>query len=199
MKRKSANLSGKNKELELRRQAIHALGILAVPIILFVERPAATIMLGGLLILLISLSTYRAKRAFQVKWLETFVLKRERPDVFPLSGAVFFFLGTFCAFLLYAPIYAAAAVAVLALGDSASTLVGKFHGRHKIFFNRSKSWEGSATFFALALIPLLFFVSPQRAALVAFLTMLVEALPKIDDNFSIPVAAGLFLTLIQTV
>jgi dolichol kinase len=175
---------------------VHALGLLSVPLILFVERTAATILLGGFLLLLIMLSFYRAKRAFQAQWLETFVLKRERPGAFPLSGAVFFFLGTFCAFLLYSPIHAAAAVAVLALGDSVSTVVGKFWGKHKLPINKSKSWEGSLAFFAASLFALLLFVQPEKAILVAGLTAAVEMLPRLDDNFTVPIAAGLFLTLL---
>ncbi|MEM5814443.1 MAG: hypothetical protein QXD77_01365 [Candidatus Aenigmatarchaeota archaeon] len=197
MKKKSENSSAKSGlQLELRRQFVHACGILAVPVILFMSREAATATLGGVLLLLLVLSFYRAKRAFNVRWLETFVLKRERPGAFPLSGSVFFFLGTLCAFLLYAPIYAAASVAVLALGDSTSTIIGKFRGRHKLFLNRSKSWEGSAAFFAFSFAVLLFFVQPQKAAAAAFLTALVEMMPRLDDNFTIPVAAGLFLTLL---
>lgn len=199
MKRKSASSSGKNEpnlRLELRRQLVHASGILAVPVILFVNREAATVMLGGFLILLIMLSFYRAKRAFQAKWLETFVLKRERPGVFPLSGSVFFFLGTFCAFLLYQPLYAAAATAVLAIGDSTSTVVGKFWGKHKLPLDGGRSWEGSLAFFLFSFIVLLFFVQPQKAMIVAALTAAVEVIPRLDDNFTVPIAAGLFLTLL---
>ena len=182
--------------LELRRQSVHFSGILAVLVILFVERTAATIMLGGILMLLIILSFYRSKRAFSSKWLEKFVLKRERPGVFPLSGAVFFFLGVFCAFLLYQPLYAAAATAVLAIGDSTSTVIGKLWGRHKLPLEGGRSWEGSLAFFAFSAAILLLFVQPQKAIIVAFLTALVEMLPRLDDNFTVPIAAGLFLTLL---
>lgn len=197
MRRKSGSSNTKNEtRLELRRQFVHATGILVVPVILFMDRPAATVTLGGLLLLLLILSFYRAKRKFQAKWLEDFVLKRERPGVFPLSGSVFFFLGTFCAFLLYQPLYAAAAAAVLALGDSASTMVGKFWGKHKLPLNKDKSWEGSLAFFVFSAAVLLFFVQPQKAVVVAALAALVEMIPRLDDNFTIPIAAGLFLTLL---
>jgi dolichol kinase len=199
LKRKSTNSSRKNKpelHLELRRQSVHFLGILAVPVMLYVERTAATVMLGGFLMLLIALSFYRAKRTFDARWLETFILKRERPGAFPLSGAVFFFLGAFCAFLLYSPLYAAAATAVLAVGDSASTVIGKLWGKHKLPLTGGRSWEGSAAFFAFSFVVLLLFVQPQKALLVAALSAAVEALPRLDDNFTVPIAAGLFLTLL---
>jgi len=196
LRRKSENSNTKSEtRLELRRQLVHAAGILVVPVILFMERQAATVTLGGILLLLIIMSFYRAKKKFQAKWLEDFVLKRERPGEFPLSGSVFFFLGTFCAFLLYQPLYAAAAAAVLALGDSASTVVGKLYGKHKLPFG-GRSWEGSLAFFAFSFAVLLLFVQPQKAAVVAALAALVEMIPKLDDNFTIPIAAGLFLTLL---
>ena len=174
----------------------HAAGIITVPIILFAERTAATIMLGGIVLTLIAMSFYRANHRFQNEWLEKFVLARERSGAFPLGGAVFFFLGVFCAFLLYQPLYAAAAAAVLALGDSTSTIIGKKYGKHKLPLNGGKSWEGSAAFLLFSFVALLFFVSPQKALAVAFLTMLVEMLPRLDDNFTVPIAAGLFLTLL---
>jgi dolichol kinase len=170
--------------------------VIAVLVILFVERTAATIMLGGFLALLILLSFYRAKRAFSSQWLEKFTIKRERPGAFPLSGAVFFFLGVLCAFLLYQPLYAAAATAVLAVGDSVSTVAGKIWGRHKLPFDGGRSWEGSLAFFAFSAAILLLFVRPEKALVAAFLTALVEMLPKLDDNFTVPIAAGLFLTLL---
>ena len=198
MKKKSKNSSGKSDiGLELRRQLVHFSGIFSVLIILFTERETATVMLGGILLLLLAMSFYRAKHTFDNGWLETFVLKRERRGAFPLSGAVFFFFGTFCAFLLYTPIYSAAATAVLAFGDSTSTIAGKLWGRHKLPLNKNKSWEGSAAFFLFSFIALLFFVQPQKALAVAALTTIVEMLPRVDDNFTVPIAAGLFLTLLS--
>ena len=182
--------------LELRRQSIHFLGIFTVPVMLFADRETATIVVGSLLFLLTAMSFYRSRQRFRSKWLEKFVLKRERPGAFPLGGAVFFFLGAFCALLLFSQQNAAAAVAVLALGDSTSTVVGKTWGKHKLFLNRSKSWEGSIAFLAFAFCALLFFVQPEKAAIVAGLTAVVEMLPKLDDNFTVPIAAGLFLTLL---
>lgn len=190
------NATRNELELELRRQFVHFLGVLAVPVILFAGRETAVVVIGSLLLLLLAMSFYRARHRFRNDWLETFILKRERPGAFPLSGAVFFFMGAFCALLLFSQQNAAAAVAVLALGDSMSTVVGKMWGRHRLFLNKSKSWEGSLAFFLFAAAALLFFVQPQKAIVVAALTAVVEALPRLDDNFTVPIAAGLLLALL---
>lgn len=196
MRRKSRKSRRKRNELELRRQFVHAAGVLLVFVILFVERPAAALILGGSVLVLIALAFYRARIKLTSKWLEKFVLKRERRGEYPLKGAIYFFLGAFLAFEAFAPAHAAAGVAVLALADAAATLAGNHFGAHKLPVNKKKSWEGSVAFLAVCFAVLLFFVQPQKALAVAALTMFIEMLPRIDDNITIPLAVGLFLTIL---
>ena len=208
MKRKSRKLR-KNDELssEINRQLIHVCGLLTIFPILFLERQITIAILGGIVLLLVILALYRLNRprarklifieqlsAFE-NWFERQILKYERPKEFPLRGAIYFYLGAFTAFYFFAPLIAAGAVAVLALADSLATMVGKFLGSHKLPINKQKSWEGSLVFFIAASVVLLFFTSPHKAVAIAFLTALVEMLPRIDDNLTIPLAVALFLTL----
>lgn len=186
----------KRNELELRRQVVHAVGVLTVFPILFMERAAAALILGGLVLFFIVLAFYKAKVKSTNKWLDEFVLKRERPEEFPLKGAIYFFLGAFLAFELFAPLHAAAAVAVLALADAVATLGGNYFGAHKLPVNRKKSWEGSIAFLAISLVLLLFFVRPEKALVVAVLTTFIEMLPRVDDNITIPLAVGILLSVL---
>ncbi|MBU4124552.1 MAG: phosphatidate cytidylyltransferase, partial [Nanoarchaeota archaeon] len=82
----------------------------------------------------------------------------------------------------------------LAAGDSFSTLVGKLYGKHPLPINHKKTWEGSIAFFVMA-FTILWFFDPTKAIYVALITMVVEMLPKLDDNLTIPLAVGILLSL----
>ena len=105
----------------------------------------------------------------------------------------------------------AAAWGIMAAGDGFATLVGRRFGRTRLPWNPDKSVEGTLAFivfgsvagvflawwvrpsvFTVLFPPLLFtLVAPVAAALVAGL---VETIPvRLDDNISVPFAAGLTL------
>lgn len=111
----------------------------------------------------------------------------------------------------------AGAWAIMAFGDGLAGFFGTLLGRHRWPWNPAKSLEGSIGFLiggtvgAWALIrwtvgqnipepwapwpPLLFFVGVPLLA--TALTMIIESLPlKLDDNFTVPISAGLFLYII---
>ncbi len=104
----------------------------------------------------------------------------------------------------------AGAWAIMSLGDGCSNLFGKAYGHKKLPWNPEKSWIGSAAFVffgGLGAAILMWWVNlnPSQTPLAwhhflitAFLTSFiaagVESLPlKIDDNITVPLAAGLFL------
>jgi dolichol kinase len=194
--------------LELRRQTIHAAGILTLIPMYLLPRDQTTLLLGAMVLGILSLTIYRGHRTRLHKhiaieqlflfenWFEKQIMKFERPGEFPLRGALLFYVGVFVAFELFPMSIAAAATAVLAAGDSVSTVVGRSWGRHKLPINSDKSWEGSAAFFVGALFVLTFFVNPVKALMVAVAATAVEAAPWMDDNLTIPLATGLALLLL---
>jgi dolichol kinase len=194
--------------LELRRQTIHAAGILTLIPMYLLPREQTTLILGAIVLGILSLTIYRGHRTRLHKhiaieqlflfenWFEKQIMKFERPGEFPLRGALLFYVGVFVAFELFPVSIAAAATAVLAAGDSVSTVVGRSWGRHKLPINRDKSWEGSAAFFIGALFVLTFFANPVKALMVAVAATAVEAAPWMDDNLTIPLATGLALLLL---
>lgn len=192
-------------ELETRRQLVHASGAL-FPIyirwsyerlgIAFVADSFAAAILIGL-----ALSyAYRKKiRLPLISQLFDATERQEMKEKMPAKGALMFFLGSLSVMLLFG--YAVklensidiicAAIVILALGDSASTLAGKNFGRHKIFYNREKSWEGSVAGFLAAFLGAATQVSLSLAFIGALAGMLAESLPlKIDDNVTTPLAAA---------
>lgn len=90
-----------------------------------------------------------------------------------------------------------ASIAILTLGDSFASIFGKKFGRTLFPFNKGQHVEGSVFGFLFAFIGALFFVSPVKAFIGAATGMLAGCLPlPVDDNLTIPIAAGLVLTMI---
>jgi dolichol kinase len=121
----------------------------------------------------------------------------EREGVrFPGYGAFWYVVGSliFVLFVHDAGRIAAMLVA-LALGDSASTIIG-IRGGHPLFYNRQKTLEGSIAFFVLSL-PVCLILGIESGLFFALLMAIVEGLPlPIDDNLMIPVASMLFFAAI---
>lgn len=104
----------------------------------------------------------------------------------------------------------AGAWAIMSLGDGCSNIFGKAYGKKKLPWNPEKSWIGSLSFVFFGglgatllmwwvnlnplQIPLSWYHLLITAFLASFVTAGVESLPlKIDDNITVPLAAGLFL------
>ena len=192
--------------LELRRQLVHAMGIFTIPVIFYFGKTFSLVLMGIIILNFIVLAAYKLEKIKRKKNIfldelafienlfeEHIYSKFERKESFPMKGAIMFYLGAFLTLLIFSEQLAAAGIAVLAIGDSVSTLVGKKFGRHKIFEN--KTLEGSLGFFISSALVLLFFVSPERALLAAFVGAFAEAFGKIDDNLSVPIATAVALAI----
>jgi len=111
---------------------------------------------------------------------------------------IFFGVGVSITLVVFEANIGFAAIAIISIGDMAAKLVGAQLGRHHIFFNKRKTYEGSIAGFALAALGALAFVPISPALIGAAAGMLTEALPLgIDDNLSVPLAAGLSITGFQ--
>ena len=110
-------------------------------------------------------------------------------------GAFYFYLASAVSLFLFSQPVAMLSITVLALGDAFSTAIGIF-GKHRIFYNRKKTWEGTLAGFAAAFAGC-FLINPQLALPAAFVGMLAESLPlRIDDNLTIPILTGIALSVI---
>lgn len=86
-----------------------------------------------------------------------------------------------------------AAIATLTAGDGVAGVIGKRYGRHKFFFNKKKSWEGTISGFIAASLYGFYFVGGIAIAGGAF-GMLAGAISR-NDNIVIPYSAlaGMYL------
>lgn len=190
-------------ELETKRKLIHISGAVFPFYILWAERkwtlavPVAT--LAALIFALYFVSCC-FKRNIRLPVVSKIIETTERPDVIentPGKGAMMFLIGALLSLLIFSNVkIACASILILALGDGVSTIVGVKVGRHKIFYNRAKSWEGTLAGFALALAGALALVPYQIALAGSLAGMFIESLPlKIDDNFSMPLFSAFAMSM----
>ncbi|WP_457601433.1 diacylglycerol/polyprenol kinase family protein [Hydrogenivirga sp.] len=182
--------------LELRRQLFHLflISIWVAPIH-FLPRCVTLLLFAGVIALNL-LVVYRYEPAARLFSLLIEKLERkgnlERPGV----QALYANLGILLSFLLFGKL-SVVGVVVLAVGDSVSTLVGKFLGRRKLFFNPEKSWEGTLSFFVSVYGVLTLWLGFEEALIVALFSSLTEALRQpLDDNLSVPLVASALIYLV---
>ncbi len=185
--------------IELKRQIVHASGILLILVLQIFGR-TVSIALFFLGFMILAIWGYMRKYNISLgslSDLERFFMKGirgyERQDEY-FKGPMMFALGALLSVILFPINVAAACIAVLAAGDSVSTLVGKTYGKHALPINRKKTWEGSIAFLIMAFIVLWFF-DPAKAMYIAPIAMFVEMLPRVDDNLTIPLCVGLLFSL----
>jgi len=88
-----------------------------------------------------------------------------------------------------------AAIAILAAGDGFAGVIGRRYGRHRLYFNKNKSWEGSLSGFVAAIL-MGFFYAGQIAIVGSAFGMLAGAVNK-HDNIAVPYVALISMVLAQ--
>ncbi len=193
--------------LELKRQLIHASGVFIAIILREIHEDLGWLIPGVALAVVIfvgyaisNLHRKQIEMPFLTRLIEE--AEREKDREFPGRGAIRFFTGSLLTLLVFRgfPDVVASGIIVLALGDSASTIGGLSFGRNKIPYNPQKSIEGSLSGVAAAALGLLIFAPYAVVIAIAasFAGMVVESLPtRIDDNVSVPLAAGITVWILS--
>ncbi len=88
-----------------------------------------------------------------------------------------------------------AAIAILAAGDGFAGVIGRRYGRHRLPFNKDKSWEGSLSGFIAASLTGFYYAGPIAILGGAF-GMMAGAANK-HDNIAVPYAALIAMLLAQ--
>lgn len=182
--------------LEVRRQAIHFSGIsIAFTAMYYGAVGIGLLCTAGSALLMVAsgYASSQKKRRTLLGKLSNRLLPFERSDARPFLGAIAYLAGVGLSLVTF-PSQAALSVTVLSVGDSVSTLVGVRWGRHKLHFNKAKSYEGLLAGFLLSFTACLVFTTPSMALAASFIGMLIEALPiKVNDNISVPIGVGAFM------
>ncbi|MBI2145154.1 phosphatase PAP2 family protein [Candidatus Woesearchaeota archaeon] len=199
-----ARLKGRILEkdkLEVRRQVLHA--AIGIAIALFVLNYQAlwyvlpVIAAAGLL-----LSVAIRKGRLKVRAL-ALVERKEELTRFPGKGAIMLFLGSGLTAAIFKE-QAAAAILILAIGDSISPVAGSLLGkaRHRWLFAQEKMIEGTLAGIVFAAAAAALLVPAWIAIVGAAAAMIVEAMNvkilgrKIDDNILVPIMAAAAMHLL---
>lgn len=194
---------------EVYRKLIHLSSLwMPVAIYFFEKRIALCIFAAGVAVVL-AYEVMRRQENGLAKVLDRILGAALRPDEkgmkFKPSGAVYVLAAAFLSTLFFPKLIAITALAMMLTGDAAAALVGRRFGRRKVF---DKSIEGALAFFVTALATAGVIAASMAvnngymhaAAGAAFAAAMVELISKrllIDDNLSVPLAAGGVMMLLM--
>ncbi len=194
---------------EVRRKLIH-LSSLWMPLAMcFLPRIPLCIAFGVMLVLNLLLEhAYASGMPCLVRVYDFFFggMLRKKPEKgqWIISGGPYVFASACLTLALFPGRIAACCMAVMLLGDTAAALIGRRFGHHKTV--NGKSWEGVLAFLlagyaGCALFLLIGGLTPRfylwgaLGVLPAAMAELFEKQLHMDDNFTIPVVMGIFLSL----
>ncbi|MBI2078111.1 MAG: phosphatidate cytidylyltransferase [Euryarchaeota archaeon] len=186
-------------------------GLVATPIVLYTTPEYASVICVSTVLFIVCVEVLHRYWGLQVPfWSQQLQSTRREHETF--SWASIGFLLTLLVLLWLTPVpIALAASAMLAFGDGFSALVGRAAGRHKIWYNRGKSWEGSLAGLVAGLAGALVLIHwyaaetshvyPSRWIVVVCLlgslfAMIGESLPRVQDNIIVPIFAAVPMTAV---
>lgn len=184
-------------EKEDQRQIFHiAIGICAIIWLYAFGRKA--LMVADFLVIIIGLFLINqrvlGKKIGFVGWFEE---RFERQGaVFPGWGSATYAAGVLIATtILNSKEEIAGVIAILAFGDSFSTIIGR-RGKMNIPWNKNKTFEGSGAFFVFGSIGAFPFIGIYGILISGILAILESIKTEIDDNILIPLIASAMLLVI---
>jgi dolichol kinase/phosphoserine phosphatase len=184
---------------EAFRKAIHSCSIVVPVLATWWKNP--TLWLIGAVTLTYLLSEVMRLLGVAVPVFSSITWRAMRPAEprMVVAGPFLFGVGIFAAIAFFEPAAATVGVLVLAIGDSAASLVGRAFGNTTLPYNPGKTILGSLSLFAVGVLVAIFFVSVPWALLVGAVASLVESLPLgPSDNLLLPLATAGVVTLALT-
>lgn len=189
--------------LELKRQLFHiAFGLAIIVLLYYGFLNAYLLLVMATLGLVLSYAAKHRRLPLVHKFLDH-CERSEDIKAFPGRGVIYYALGCAIAVAYFPKDVAMAGIMVLALGDSASHLFGRFYGKRKHPFNPKKLVEGWAAGIVAGFFGAWIFVSPLEALLASAIAMTAETAEWgvdrriLDDNLFIPVMAAVVIAVMR--
>jgi dolichol kinase len=196
-----------HKDLDFRRKLFHMMtGFIFIIIIyndlIHIDLLKVFVAISLVVGLAISLMSRTTKLPVIHYFLENFE-RRNHINTFPGKGAFFFLAGVFVSITLFEKDVSLASISILALGDTFAHFVGKYYGKTRLQISRTKLLEGTIAGIIVGALGAMHFVNPYEAIFGAMIAMFVEAIEleyfQMDDNLSVPLAAGIAITLFRLI
>jgi len=182
-----------NKRLEITRDALHLIiGVAIISLAMLLPDPR------GLIIALIIVGFILGSYTIISKGKFSRMLYRfERKNTYFGSGAIWLALGALLSMgFIFSRNFLIAVLAAIFIGDPLATIVGVKFGKHRIFYNREKSVEGSFAYFVAVLAVAYPFIG-LYALPIALIAAFVESWGiEIDDNLMVPIILSILLFLL---
>ena len=180
---------------EIQRQILHAAAGVILAFLLLEIGKINFIAVSIILLASIGLAIYYIQDHLRSS-LAGIIGKFERQGSPVFNDAFLFIAGALISAFLFEEMIAFWAILILGIADAVAPVVGVAIGKHKLPWNKNKSFEGSIGFFIPALA-LLYYVEALPIAIgIAIIMTFVESVPKINDNITIPIAAGILMLLL---
>ena len=191
------------EELEYRRQLAHFLVGAVLSIGIYIQIFPTTLLaivalVGGTSVFFVK----RQKLVFLKKILGVFE-RDHHMEKFPGRGVFYFVVGAFLTSMIFGKDIASVGILILSIGDSITNIVGKDFGHLPLFYNPKKNMEGPVVGAMLATVGASLYIPFHYALFASSIAMFVESLPlkiknfEIDDNVTIPLAAGLVIYVMK--
>ncbi|MFC2163065.1 hypothetical protein ACFLRF_05230 [Candidatus Altiarchaeota archaeon] len=182
---------------ELKRQSIHMIGGITISLLTFLLKPifgrlVVIPLITGILVFL------AVPKILPKAWISQHLLyhfeRKKDIESFPYKGAIYFGVGIITPLLFLPTLPACAIIIILAVGDAFSTVGGKFFGRYHL---KGKTIEGFVSFVGTGFIASLVYVDHVLGFTLAFIGGIIELMPRIDDNISIPIVLSISYLLLH--
>ncbi len=194
----------KEINLEVKRKTIHAIITVAF-VLLYIILGTKLLLFIAFLLLIGVVLTELCIRGYNLPLISYFIKNFDRPeDVLfrPGLGVFTLVIGITSVLLIKTAFFLMEDKAVilsmlLCVTDVSSTVFGLKFGKHKWFYNKRKSIEGSiANFLTGFLLTYLFYKDLLTLIIIPLITSIIESLPKLDDNINIPLFASITLLML---
>jgi dolichol kinase len=184
--------------LEFKRKSFHLIVGLSIAILTYFSEPVfgkiilIPILAGSLCLFILQHFKKNPINLFLTEHLE-----RHKDARVLYKGAIFYGLGASIPILLLDRFSACAIIAILSVGDAASTIIGRAYGRHKLP-GKKKSLEGTIAFIIFAVpASYLFLQNIWLSLAFSAIGSIVELFSPYDDNLAIPIVLTAIALLLQ--
>ena len=194
---KVARVQSAFKLLSAQRNLVHASALL-VPVL--VEATSKILIMAALSVLtaVYVLEEFLRLKGMNLPLMTQFTSKMSRPNekAHFITRPAYLACGVILALLLFPKSVAYASIVIVAIGDPIAGYVGGKFGQRRI---GRKSLEGFIAGFVTAFLTTLLVIAPILGAIGSIAGMLIELTGIWDDNFMIPVGAGIAMIAANSV
>lgn len=168
---------------------VHVSAVL-VPVLAELSSKTFVVALLALVTVGYEISEVLRLRGKRIPLITSFTLRmsKDKESTGFVARPVYLTLGVILALFLFPKNIAYASIAIVAIGDPVAAYVGGKFGRKRI---GRKSLEGFMAGSLVAFLATLLVIAPIIGAVGSIAGMLVELAGVLDDNFTIPVGAGI--------